>query len=440
MNQDEARSCPPGMSSRGRVAAALEHREADRVPLDLGGTSVSGMHVSSVFKLRQALGLDPPGTPVKVIEPCQMLGEIAPDLIEALGVDVVGVGAPTNFYGFRNEGWKQWTAFDGVPLLVPGDFNTEPEPAGDLLMYPCGDRSAPPCARMPKDGYYFDMIVRQPPIDDEHLKVEDNLEEFGPVTDEALEYMRGEIERLLPTECAIVADLGLFAGAFGEVAALGGPTLRRPKGIRDTEEFYISLVTRPEYVRELFDRQCEIALANLAKVHEAVGESISAIIVALEDLGTQNGPLVSGRTYRELFKPHHVRLNAWIHSHTQWKTFFHCCGSIWRLLDDILDAGFDILNPVQTSAAEMDAARLKATYGERVTFWGGGVDTQYVLPFGTPDEVRAMVYERMRIFGRGGGFVFSPIHNVQARVPVENLIALYDAVADYRSYPLADTK
>ena len=137
------------MNSRQRVEAALNHRQPDRVPLDLGASAVTGMHVSSVAKLRQALGLDPPGSPVKVVEPYQMLGEIAPDLQAALGVDVVGLGGAKSFFGFQYKDWKPWTTFDGTPVLVPGGFNTQPEPNGDILMYPEGDRSAPPSGRMP---------------------------------------------------------------------------------------------------------------------------------------------------------------------------------------------------------------------------------------------------------------------------------------------------
>jgi len=423
------------LTSRQRVELALAHEEADRVPLDLGGGLVTGMHVSSVYKLRQALGLDSPGTPVKVVEPYQMLGEIGPDLMDALGVDVVGVGRPTNAYGFRNDGWKPWSAFGGVPLLVPGEFPIDPEPNGEILMYPCADRSAPPCARMPKAGFYFDAIVRQDPIDDEHLDVADNLEEFGPISDEAIDHIRAEVERVLPTGRAILGDFG--GTGFGDIAFVPGPTLRHPKGIRDLEQWYMSYVTRPQYIYDVFDRQCEIGIANLARIHAAIGDAITAVFVTGTDFGAQHAPLISPKTYRTLFKPFHVRVNEWIHANTGWKTFIHSCGSIWRLLDDIVGAGFDALNPVQTSAAEMDPVRLKQTYGDRISFWGGGIDTQRALPFGTPEEIRAMVHERMRIFGRGGGFVFNTIHNVQAEVPVENLLALYRAVDEFRPYPIA---
>lgn len=206
------------ITSRERVNAALAHREADRVPLDLGGSSTTGMHVDSVYLLRQAMGLDPPGTPVKVIEPFQMLGEVAPDLIATLQVDVVPLEKPVTLFGFRNQGWKPWTTFAGTPVLVPEGFNTEPDDNGDILLYPEGDRAAPPSGRMPNGGIYFDAIVRQGPIDDASLRVEDNLEEFGPITDADLAYLRYEAERLLTaTDKAILLSPG--GTSFGSFSA-----------------------------------------------------------------------------------------------------------------------------------------------------------------------------------------------------------------------------
>jgi len=244
------------MNSRQRVEAALNHQQPDYVPLDLGGSAVTGMHVSSVYALRQALGLDEPGTPVKVVEPYQMLGEIAPDLMDALGVDVVGLWGRKTMFGFENKNWKPWTLFDGTPVLVPEHFNTEPEPNGDILMYPEGDRSAPPSGRMPHGGYYFDTIIRQEPIDDEKLKVEDNLQEFGPISDEDLQYFASEAQRLSEEgDRAILANFG--GTAFGDIALVPAPWLKHPKGIRDVAEWYISTVQRFDYVYEVFERQCE---------------------------------------------------------------------------------------------------------------------------------------------------------------------------------------
>ncbi len=399
--------------------------------MDLGASAVTGMHVSSVRHLRQALGLDGPGTPVKVVEPYQMLGEIAPGLADALGVDVVGLGSPKTMFGFENKDWKPWTLFDGTPVLVPAGFNTEPQSNGDILMYPEGDRTAPPSGRMPKGGYYFDSIVRQEPIDDEKLKPEDNLEEFGPISDATLEYFAAEAERLRrDTGRAVLANFG--GTAFGDIALVPAPFLKNPKGIRDIEEWYVSTVARFDYVYEVFRRQCDIALANLAKIFDAVGDRVSVVFITGTDFGTQNGPFIGCPAYRKLYQPFHRRVNDWVHEHTPWKTFIHSCGSVIALLPDMIEAGFDILNPVQCSAAGMDAKTLKERFGSKITFWGGGVDTQKTLPFGTPAEVKREVKERIAIFNRGGGFVFNTVHNVQARTPRENLLAMYEAVKESR--------
>jgi hypothetical protein len=398
------------MTSRERVDLALSHREPDLVPLDQGGSAVTGMHVSSVYLLRQALGLDAPGTPVRIIEPYQMLGEIAPDLLDAIGVDVVGLVGPRNLFGFANENWKPWILFDGTPVLVPEGFNTEPEPSGDILMYPEGDKSAPPSGRMPQGGFYFDSIIRQPPLDDAHLDIADNLEEFGPISDADLAHFASEADRLSLTGRALLANFG--GTGFGDIALVPAMWLKHPRGIRDVEEWY------------------------LARLHAVVGEKASAVFLTGTDFGTQNAPFISTRAYRDLFAPFHKALNDWVHAHTTWRTFIHSCGAVVPLIPDFLDAGFDILNPVQCSAAGMDAQTLKSTFGDRLVFWGGGVDTQRTLPFGTPEDIRREVHERLRIFGPGGGFVFNTIHNVQARTPAANLVALYEAFRDFRAYPL----
>ena len=415
------------MDSRERVQKALSHENPDYVPLDLGASAVTGMHASSVYLLRQALSLDSPGTPVKVVEPYQMLGEIAPDLIEALGVDVVGLGGSRTMFGFENRDWKPWTLFDGTPVLVPEAFNTEPEPNGDVLMYPEGDRSAPPSGRMPKGGYYFDTIVRQEPIDEASLNVEDNLEEFGPVSDDELNHFAREADRLYTkTDKAILANFGGMA--FGDIALVPAPWLKNTTGIRDVAEWYMATAAQPDHVYQIFDRQCQIALENLPKFYEAVGDRVAVVFITGTDFGRQDGLFISPQAYRKLYQPFHRRVNDWIHENTPWKTFIHTCGSVVDLLPDVVEAGFDVLNPVQCSAAGMDPQTLKSRFGPSLTFWGGGVDTQKTLPFGTPQEVR----QRIAIFNQSGGFIFNTVHNVQANTPAENLAALYEAVKEAR--------
>ena len=221
-------------TSRERVETTLAHRQPDMVPLDLGGTDVTGMHVDSVYKLRQALALDPPGTPVKVVDPFQLLGEVKDDLLDALGVDVVSLAPLRTIFGFRNEHWKPWSTFAGTPALVPEGFNTEPQENGDILLYPCGDKTADPCVWMPAGGFYFDALNRQDPIDEDVLRVEDNLEEFTPISPEDLAYLQAEATRLHSSGRAVVGQFlsGFGHTNFGDIAVVPGLDLPHPKGIR----------------------------------------------------------------------------------------------------------------------------------------------------------------------------------------------------------------
>ena len=399
--------------------------------MDFGGGFQTGIHVSMVYKLRQALGLDRPGTPVKVVEIYQMLGEVAPDLQAALGVDAVSLSGTGTMFGFPQTEFKEWQLADGTPVMVPKDFNTQYEPNGDLLQWPANDRSVPPSGRMPAGGYFFDAIIRQAPLDEAKLQPADNTEEFEPVADAELEHYRRLAQHLVQT-----TDKALFCTfgglTFGDIALVPATFLRRPKGIRDVEEWYVSTVSRPDYIKAVFERQAEVAIQSLERLHAAIGELAVILQTNGTDFGTQNGPFLSAAKYRELFLPYQKRINAWVHRHTQWKTFMHCCGGIAPLMDAVIEAEFDILNPVQCSAKGMDALTLKRRYGDRLVFWGGGVDTQKTLPFGKPQDVRDQVRERIETFAPGGGFVFCTIHNVQANTPIENLLAMFDAVKEYR--------
>lgn len=420
------------MTPRERVLKALAHEEPDILPLDLGATLVTGIHVSSLHKLKVALGLIRPEDPVKVIDPFQMLGEVDDDLRKVLGIDTVPLMSRENFFGFRNENWKPWRFFDGTPLLVPEKFNTVPDEEGNIYQYPQGDTTCAPCAKMPKGGFYHDALIRQKPIDATGLRVEDQIEEYKLLTDEDLRYYEQEARRLYEeTEYAIVFS-GVPGTNLGDIAFVPGLSLKDPRGIRDVEEWYVSLVTRQSFLEEVFARMTEIGLKNLEMVHQAVGERIQVIVISGTDFGSQQGPFIAPELYRRLFKPFHTRINAWVHEHTRWKTFIHTCGSVYELLPDLKEAGFDILNPVQISAASMDPEVLKQEFGDHFTFWGGGVNTQRTLPFGTPEEVREEVRRLIEIFKKGGGFVFATVHNIQANIPVENLLALFETVNEYR--------
>jgi len=230
---------------------------------------------------------------------------------------------------------------------------------------------------------------------------------------------------------------GTFGGAqFGEIAQLPQASRKHVKGIRDINEWFMSLLFRKSWVKELHEAVCERAIINPEKFHQAVGENIHIIGFLRADFGSQAGPIVSEETYRELYQPYQKRINDWIHEHTTWKTFLHSCGSVRPLIKHFIYEGFDILNPVQCTAADMDPAELKAEFGDKVVCWGGGVDTQSTLPFGTPDQVRDQVRRRIRTFAPGGGYVFNTVHNVQANSPVENVLAMIETVREFGQYPI----
>lgn len=423
----EAANTKAVMTGRERVLRTLNYEPVDRIAVDIGGTNTSGSQVSVIANLRQALGLDRPGEPVKVVEPYQMLGEVAADLQETLGIDVVNLPSPKNMFGFENADWKPWRTFDGTNVLVPEKFNIHPESSGDLLMYPEGDTSVPASAKMPKGGFYFDSIIHQRPIDETKLNPSDNLEEFTLISEEDLRYYEVKATELHDnTDLAIV--IGLPGTAFGDIALVPAPWMKEPKGIRDIEEWYISTVTRREYIKEVFAGQAEIAIKNLERIRQAVGDKVHIAFMDGADHASQNSLFCSPDSYRELYLPYSKRLNDWIHANTKWKTMKHCCGGCEPLIEGFIEAGFDILNPLQTSAKGMDPEQLVKKYGGRIVLWGGGVDTQQTLPFGTPDEVYQQVTQRVRIFSRKNGFVFNTIHNIQCNMPTENLLSMFRAL------------
>jgi len=418
------------MNPRERIEKTLKHEEPDRVPVDFGGTFQSGIHVSVVNKLREYYGLSNK-VPVKVVEPFQMLGEIADDLKVLLGVDCIGISSKSNQFGFENSNWKRWKLFDGTDVLVPGKFNTKQEKDGSILQYPEGDTSVGACACMPRNGYYFDLIQRQESIDESNLNINDNLEEFKIIKDEDLEYLGKKADFLFNnTDYAIIGDFG--GTSFCDMVHIQGSALKNPKGIRNVEDWYISLITRKNYILDIFNVQCETGIKNLGKIYDAVGNKISIISTTAADFGTQNGPFIGLGTYKELIKPFHKKLNDWIHNNTNWEVFIHSCGAIEPLIPEFIEAGFDILNPIQCTAYGMEPKALKKKYGKDIILWGGGVDTQTTLAFGTGEEVKNEVLERLEIFGKGGGYVFNAVHNIQVDVPIENFITMINTVKEYR--------
>lgn len=414
------------MNSKERVQQSLNHKSTDKIAIDFGSTAVTGIHVLAIEQLRKHYGLEQ--KPIKVIEPFQMLGEIDDDLKEVMGVDVIGISPKNNMFGFANENWKEYKTLWGQVVLVPGEFNVKPADDGGVLMFPGGDTSLPPSAKMPADSYFFDAIIRQEPIEEDKLDPADNLEEFAHVTDADLEYWKKEVEKAEKKGKGIIANFG--GTAVGDIALVPGMNLKKPKGIRDVAEWYMSVVMRPDYVKEVFDKQTDIAVENLKKIYQVVGNKIDAVFICGTDFGTQDSQFCAPETFNEMYAPYYRKMNDWIHQNTNWKTFKHSCGAVEPFMKLFIESGFDIINPVQISAANMDPEKLKENYGNHLVFWGGGVDTQNVLAYESPEKVKEQVLKQCEILGKNGGFIFNTVHNIQANVPVENNVAMVEALKE----------
>lgn len=409
------------MTSRERVLAALEHREPDRVPLDLGGSFVSSITAVALDELRRHLRLQ--DRPVKVVDAYQMLGEVELDLVERLHLDCLPVEPPVLTMGLRREDWKPWRLMDEREVLVPGAFDVQVTPEGDWLYTAPG--AAAPTARMPRGGYYFDTLGetawnlqwQPPPLAEMEREFRASL-----VQEADLAHMAAQAERLRRE-----TDKALILNCWGYLG---------PRYVGTLPDFLCLLAQDPGYVRGLFELATEVGLRNLQAMWEAIGSNVDVVVISGLDFGTQKAEWFSRETFREVYLPCLQAHYEWIREHTTWKSFEHSCGSMAQIIGDMAAAGLDALNPVQTSAAGMDPQWLKDTCGDRLTFWGGGVETQSTLPFGTPEQVRAEVAARLRIFARGGGFVFCPIHNIQPQTPPENIAAAYDAAYELGRYPI----
>jgi len=408
------------MTGRQRVLKALNHEEPDRVPLDLGGTIMSGIMAHALDRLRRHLRLEL--RPVRVYEAFQMLGEVEMDVAERLGIDVLPVEPPVQFFGLRREGWKPWRLWDGTEVLVPGQFEVETDGRGDWLLHTEGDLSKPVEGRMPKGGYYFDRISVTEIHDEFAPPPLEEVRTQGRVSTEELEFLAARAQTLRRD-----TDKALLLGCWGK---FGLPW------VGSIPDFLVLQALDPAYVCELFAIRTETALDNLAKLACYLGDNIDIVGLDGTDYGSQNAELFSPEIFAELYVPFLREQNAWVHEHTSWKTWQHSCGSIAGILPLLQDAGLDILNPVQTSAAGMDPSWLKERFGTGLTFWGGGIDTQKTLPFGTPEEVAEQVRRRIRVFAPGGGFVFNAIHNIQQETPPENVVAAYDAARTAGTYPI----
>lgn len=422
------------MTGKEKLQLALEHKEGP-VLFDIGGLNTTGMHCIVMQELRDFYGLEK--KPIRIIEPSQLLGYMEDDLREALGVDTQPVWGSRTCYGFEAYGeLKEWTTPWRQTVLVPEEFITTVDAKGDTLIYACADTNSVPAGRMPKEGVYFDNEDRAPEWDEDDYDINDNLEEFTLFTDKEIAYIKKQIDELKdPTRVITQCSTGITGGGtcLADHSMIAGPMLTAPKGIRKLEDFYMVTAGDPDTVEEIFEKETDIGIQNLKKIHDAIGDSIDVLHICGTDLGTQKSLFYSKNTVSELWMPYWKKINDWVHANTKWKTFKHCCGSIEPIIENLIEGGFDILNPVQWTAQNMDRNMLKEKYGDKLVFWGGGIDTQHLLPEGTPEQVYAQAKECLGIFSKNGGYVFNTIHNIVPGVPAANVDALARAVRDFNA-------
>ena len=410
------------MTSRERVGKAINFQEPDRVPIDLGGMKASGITAGAYNRLIKHLGLK---NKTKVYDTKLMLAVVDEEVKKRFNIDVIPIDMESaSWWATKKiEDWVPKRLFDGSEVLFPPGTKIKEEQTGDwTLLNPDG---SPTSYRMPKAGFYFDDIS----FDKISGKIDPK--EFKPTTtipDEKLKILAQYGKHLYgDTDYAMLGwgsgicfvGLSLITERFN-IVTMGRPT-----------EWMMMLLTEKDTCHEMMDRSIEASISCIKLMNEAVGGYCFAWGIAADDTGTQRGEFMRPDLWVEMMKPHYKKLCDWIHKNTKMKTFFHCCGSIYNLIPHLIDAGIDILNPVQTSAANMEPARLKKEFGDRIVFWGGGCDTQKILNAGTPEEVRQHVKERLKIFSPGGGFAFNQVHNIQANVPAENIIAMLDAAYEY---------
>jgi uroporphyrinogen decarboxylase len=394
------------VNSRERILTALRHQEPDRVPIDLGAMRSTGITALAYRRLKEHLGITEGD--IYVYDTGQQLAVVEPPILELFGLDVV----PLDLDQLR--GWQPYTLPDGHPARIVADFTTETAPDGAVYQLEDGRR----VRYRPPTGLYFYSIYH--PLAEATTPADLDPFPLRSYSDDELILLRDRACHLYEnTDYAIMGNFG-------------GSILEAGQELRGWEQFMIDLAQGGPFLEALLEKLTEVHLVNLASYLDTVGPYIQ-IIVMVDDLGTQHGLQISPQTYRRWIKPCHTRIYGYVRQrYPQVYVFLHSCGGIYPLIPDLIEAGVQILNPVQISAAGMDPARLKREFGADLTFWGGGCDTQHTLPCGTPEEVAAEVKRLLDIFAPGGGYVFNQVHNIQADVPPENIVAMLETA--HRGY------
>lgn len=402
------------MISRERILLTLKHEEPDRVPIDLGGMRSSGIHAIAYNKLKRYLNCEDKS--VKIFDLGQQLAVVDDEIRERVTSDVVELKRLDGGFGTRINSWKQIDLFlDGGEYYVPTDFNPKVLADGSFAI----EIEGKIVALMPKGGYYFDS--RYAPLANASERKEIDIILSNRITGEELDFLEAQAREIKNnTNCAI---LGTFGGNFIEM----GHTLF------GYQEFMERLILNKSFIEYFLSKLEEKYLEEIERYLNRVGKYIDIIVLG-DDYGTQEDLQISIEMFRQLFKPHLKALCDFIEERSDVYIFLHSCGAVSKLIPDLIDAGIQILNPVQTSAKGMSPELLKKKFGKDIVFWGGGCDTQRILPFGTLEEVENDVKKRIDIFAPEGGFVFAAIHNIQQEVSPEKCLRLFDTARDYGKY------
>ena len=411
------------MTSRERVRAALRHLEADKIPIDCGGMRSTGMLGSTYNRLKRYLGIG--GGSTKIYDMVQQLALVEDWYLDRFQIDIVDLA---RVFAENPQDWNEWTLPDGSMCKVPAWLKLKKRGTSWFVV----DSDGEELAEMPEGSYFFDQKIwpyfGKDVEDTDTLAKRLNKIMWVYMTDpmwknagdpDFYDRVHAEAKRLYDH-----TNRSIMVGFGGQFFELGCYIFRN-------DEFMVNMLTKPAMTERVLDKLLEIHTSNLTKLLAAI-DPFADVIVFGDDLGTQNGPMLSPDLYRKMILPRAAQLYHLVREKTDIKVFLHSCGGIYPFLADLIEAGIQVINPVQTSAMGMEPQKLKREFGKDLVFWGGGIDTQHTLPEATPDAVRIQVHKNCEIFMPGGGFVFNQIHNILDSVPPENIVAMYEAVNDMR--------
>lgn len=416
------------MNSRERVIASIEHRQVEKVPFDIGSNPSSGISAIAYSNLIKHLNKE--HLPVKIFDVVQQLAHPDMELVDMLGIDVIDIGT---MYNTDRSDWYETTLSNGSAALYPNSFQPEKQDDGS---YFAKNKAGNIIAKMPVGATFFDQTVFpwQDAFPSDMSKLKEAMDQvlwsafahspwdhagdpnfWADLRDKAVHLRQ-------TTDKAVMITVGCNLFEWGTF-------------LRRMDNFLMDPYLYPAEVNMLLDALLQIHMQTLEQVVNSVGDVVDIIRFG-DDLGMTSGPLVPPDLYKEFYKKRHTMLNSYVHGNSNMKTFLHSCGSIYQLIPDLIEAGFDIINPVQTNCVDMEPERLKNEFGKYITFWGGGADTTTVLNRASSEDVRKHCLERLEIFSKDGGFIFNPVHNIIPDVPPQNVIAMVNAVNEFNGDPL----